>query len=77
MRTADVIVASDIDFPIAVTGTGPLLPEEGGGGNGVDDGGSGGGGGCAFGNGQKLDPTLLLLLALSLLYLARRPLVRS
>jgi serine protease len=77
VRTADVIVASDVDLPIAVTGTGPLSPEEGGGGNGVDDGGGGSGGGCAFGNGQKLDPTLLLLLALSLLCLARRRLVRS
>lgn len=67
IRSADIVVAGDVDIPIALVGSGPVT--SGGGGN---SGGGGGGGGCALGAGQSIDPTLWLLLLISVAYLARR-----
>ena len=66
VRAADVVIASEfVDIPIAVTGSGPVAGGSGGG-------GGGGGGGCALESNQIFDPTLWLLLIVSLIYLARR-----
>lgn len=65
VRTADIIVASNVDLPVAVTGSGPPTPSSGGN-NG------GGGGGCTLNSTQNRDPTLLLILAISLFTFVRR-----
>ena len=70
VRAADVVIASQfVDIPIALTGSGPAT--SGG------DGGGGGGGGCALGGIQRIDPTLWLLLVISIAYLARRRIARG
>jgi serine protease len=65
LRTADVIVASNVDLPVALSGSGVAAPPSGG-----DSGG--GGGGCTFNPKQNLDLSLLLLLATSLFTVVRR-----
>lgn len=63
VRAADVVIASEfVDIPIALTGSGPV--SSGGGGE--------SGGGCTLGGLQRIDPTLWLLLIVSVAYLARR-----
>ncbi len=70
VRAADVVIASQfVDIPIALTGSGPAT--SGG------DGGGGGGGGCALGGIRRIDPTLWLLLVISIAYLARRRIARG
>lgn len=64
VRTADVIIASNVDLPVAVTGSGPATPSSGGNGGGT--------GGCTLNPNQNLDPTLLLFVAISLFTLVRR-----
>lgn len=76
VRTADVVIASDVDLPVALTGVGRISPSNGGGGGG-GGGSSGGGGGCTVDAQSEFDPILVLLLALSLLILMRRRNVRQ
>jgi Subtilase family len=64
VRSADVVIASDVDIPVALTGSGPVT------GGGGDSGG--GGGGCVLGANQSIDPTLLFLLIVSAAFLTRR-----
>ena len=69
VRAADVVIASEfVDIPIALTGSGPVSTGGGGG---------GGGGGCALDGDQRIDPTLWLLLVISIAYLARRRIARG
>ena len=66
VRAADVVIASEfVDIPIALTGSGPVST------------GGGGGGGCALDGDQRIDPTLWLLLVISIAYLARRRIARG
>ena len=62
VRSANVIVTSDVNLAVAVTGAGPATQ--------TNDGGSGGG--CAIGSDRTFDPALLLLLVVSTLLFARR-----
>ncbi len=66
IRTADIVIAANVDLAVALTGSGPATSP--------DDGGSSGssGGGCAITSTQGLDPTLPLLLLLSLVVVVRR-----
>ena len=65
VRTADIIVASNVDLPVALTGSGSTTPPSAGN-NG------GGGGGCTLNSKQNRDPTLLLIVAISLFTFVRR-----
>ncbi len=65
VRSADVVIASDVDIPIALTGSGPVTGGDG-------NGGGSGGGGCVLGEHQSFDPTLLFLLIVSVAYVTRR-----
>ena len=69
VRTANIIIASNVDLPIAVTGSGPTIAAGG------DSSGGGGGGGCTVNIGERFDPTVFLLLAISViaLYSRRNP----
>lgn len=66
VRTADIVIAANVDLPVALTGSGPATSSGGGGSSGSA------GGGCAIGSTQELDPTLLLLLLISLVLVVRR-----
>ena len=71
VRTANVVVVSNVDLSVAVSGAGPASATNN------DGGSSGGGGGCTIVNDQGFDPALLLLLAASALPLCRRRYARS
>ena len=67
IRTADIVIATNVDLPVALTGSGPTTSSGGGGG------GSGSaGGGCTTGATRGFDPTMLLLLSISLIATVRR-----
>ena len=66
VRTADIVVVSNVDLPVAVTGAGPASPANNG------DGSKGGGGGCTIASAPAFDPALILLIAASALLFARR-----
>jgi serine protease len=63
VRTANVVVVSNVNLPVAVSGSGPQS---------VTNSNSGGGGGCAFHRGYKFDLSLLGMLLVSAISLTYR-----
>ena len=66
VRAAEVVIASNVNIPVSVTGSG----------SGGSSGGGKTGGGCTMSRAHEFDPTLLLLIALSLIYFTARRLPR-
>ncbi|MEO6023627.1 MAG: choice-of-anchor D domain-containing protein, partial [Burkholderiales bacterium] len=66
VRAAEVVIASNVNIPVSVTGSGVA----------GSSGGGSSGGGCTLSAVNSLDPTLLLLAGLSLIYFATRRLPR-
>ncbi len=64
VRTADVVVVSNVNLPIAVSGSGPQSTTGGSSG--------GGGGGCALNRGYSFDPSMFAMLLVSAIALAYR-----
>ena len=66
VRTADVVIAANVDLPVALTGAASTTSSGGG-----DSSGSAGGG-CTITTTRSLDPTLLLLVLISTVIVVRR-----